>query len=188
MDVAMLRSTAKFLVAEAGVLALPPTIHKKHSLFILFYFILCTMMYDDSMRGPPFVRLHARISDLFSPHDTLTCAVANEHTNLTLPHRVRSCSMCFCSMLGPKATKNCLENLATNENGNWSSFQLANRAPPLGVTGSPIAPSARMHTSGASTRLLSTPHRRIHAWEREHISRKKYNLRFVRYVSNEESV
>ena len=25
MDVAMLRSTAKFLVAEAGVLALPPT-------------------------------------------------------------------------------------------------------------------------------------------------------------------
>ena len=47
-------------------------------------------------------------------------------------------------MLGPKATKNCLENLATNENGNWSSFQLANRAPPLSVTGSPIAPSARM--------------------------------------------
>ena len=47
-------------------------------------------------------------------------------------------------MLGPKATKNCLENLATNENGNWSSFQLANSAPPLSVTGSAIAPSARM--------------------------------------------
>ena len=27
---------------------------------------------------------------------------------------------------------------------NWSSFQLANSAPPLSVTGSAIAPSARM--------------------------------------------
>ena len=32
----------------------------------------------------------------------------------------------------------------TEENGNWSSFQLANSAPPLSVTGSAIAPSARM--------------------------------------------
>ena len=29
--------------------------------------------------------------------------------------------------------------------GNWSSFQLANSAPPLSVTDSAIAPSARMH-------------------------------------------
>ena len=28
---------------------------------------------------------------------------------------------------------------------NWSSFQLANSAPPLSVTDSAIAPSARMH-------------------------------------------
>ena len=28
--------------------------------------------------------------------------------------------------------------------GNWSSFQLANSAPPLSVTDSAIAPSARM--------------------------------------------
>ena len=28
--------------------------------------------------------------------------------------------------------------------GNWSSFQLANNTPPLSVTGSVIAPSARM--------------------------------------------
>ena len=28
--------------------------------------------------------------------------------------------------------------------GNWSSFQLANSAPPLSVTGSAIAPSARI--------------------------------------------
>jgi len=30
---------------------------------------------------------------------------------------------------------------------NWSSFQLANRAPPLSVTDSSIAPSARMLAS-----------------------------------------
>ena len=30
--------------------------------------------------------------------------------------------------------------------GNWSSFQLANSAPPLSVTDSAIAPSARMLT------------------------------------------
>ena len=30
--------------------------------------------------------------------------------------------------------------------GNWSSFQLANSTPPLSVTDSAIAPSARMHT------------------------------------------
>ena len=30
---------------------------------------------------------------------------------------------------------------------NWSSFQLANSTPPLSVTGSAIAPSARMHQS-----------------------------------------
>jgi hypothetical protein len=29
--------------------------------------------------------------------------------------------------------------------GNWSSFQLANSAPPLSVTDSAIAPSARMN-------------------------------------------
>ena len=32
----------------------------------------------------------------------------------------------------------------SDENGNWSSFQLANSAPPLSVTDSAIAPSARM--------------------------------------------
>jgi hypothetical protein len=40
--------------------------------------------------------------------------------------------------------------------GNWSSFQLANNTPPLSVTGSVIAPSARMrtlHFSGARHRV-----------------------------------
>ena len=34
---------------------------------------------------------------------------------------------------------------------NWSSFQLANSAPPLSVTGSAIAPSARMSLSSEGT-------------------------------------
>ncbi len=38
--------------------------------------------------------------------------------------------------------------------GNWSSFQLANSAPPLSVTGSAIAPSARM---GTLSRLCGSP-------------------------------
>ena len=45
---------------------------------------------------------------------------------------------------------------------NWSSFRLANRAPPLSVTDSSIAPSARMRTSlltriSNSTRRQSKP-------------------------------
>jgi hypothetical protein len=40
--------------------------------------------------------------------------------------------------------------------GNWSSFQLANSAPPLSVTDSAIAPSARMHIGwGTYTSLLN---------------------------------
>ena len=35
--------------------------------------------------------------------------------------------------------------LTINIDGNWNSFQLANSAPPLSVTDSAIAPSARMH-------------------------------------------
>ena len=35
--------------------------------------------------------------------------------------------------------------------GNWSSFQLANSTPPLSVTDSAIAPSARMHCGSAGS-------------------------------------
>ena len=34
--------------------------------------------------------------------------------------------------------------LTAKLDGNWNSFQLANNTPPLGVTGSVIAPSARI--------------------------------------------
>ena len=46
---------------------------------------------------------------------------------------------------------------------NWSSFQLANRAPPLSVTDSSIAPSARMHHKPARPSLhLDTKTERGH--------------------------
>ena len=46
--------------------------------------------------------------------------------------------------------------LTAKLDGNWNSFQLANNTPPLGVTGSVIAPSARMPFEETATLLLST--------------------------------
>ena len=40
--------------------------------------------------------------------------------------------------------------------GNWSSFQLANSAPPLSVTDSAIAPSARMRLQAFAARRQAT--------------------------------
>ena len=40
--------------------------------------------------------------------------------------------------------------------GNWSSFQLANNTPPLSVTGSVIAPSARMQRACGSSATRRT--------------------------------
>ena len=50
---------------------------------------------------------------------------------------------------------------------NWSSFQLANSAPPLSVTGSAIAPSARMPPSLLAVRPLNLVVRRRKKRERE---------------------
>ena len=44
--------------------------------------------------------------------------------------------------------------------GNWSSFQLANSAPPLSVTGSAIAPSARMHNNQRRAVSMQASHDR----------------------------
>ena len=44
--------------------------------------------------------------------------------------------------------------------GNWSSFQLANSAPPLSVTDSAIAPSARINLHGPSTFVAGALNRR----------------------------
>ena len=43
--------------------------------------------------------------------------------------------------------------------GNWSSFQLANSTPPLSVTDSAIAPSARMHLQATRPKPRSTTQR-----------------------------
>ena len=51
--------------------------------------------------------------------------------------------------------------------GNWSSFQLANSAPPLSVTDSAIAPSARMEAARIYNRTKKTTKRRhtqSHEW------------------------
>ena len=40
--------------------------------------------------------------------------------------------------------------------GNWSSFQLANNTPPLSVTGSVIAPSARMARTDSGGHITYT--------------------------------
>ena len=39
--------------------------------------------------------------------------------------------------------------------GNWNSFQLANSAPPLSVTDSAIAPSARIFTKAVKSKIAS---------------------------------
>ena len=50
----------------------------------------------------------------------------------------------------------------SDENWNWSSFQLANSTPPLNVTGSAIAPSARMpQSTEMEGRPHTTPHDRV---------------------------
>ena len=57
-------------------------------------------------------------------------------------------------LLGRGPPKNCKNDLTIKLDGNWSSFQLANSAPPLSVTDSAIAPSARMQSLWSE----STPH------------------------------
>jgi hypothetical protein len=47
--------------------------------------------------------------------------------------------------------------------GNWSSFQLANSAPPLSVTDSAIAPSARMTTLARVPGQLAIPDGTTHS-------------------------
>ena len=69
-----------------------------------------------------------------------------------------SCNYCWA-----KATiKIARMTLTIKLDGNWSSFQLANSTPPLSVTGSAIAPSARMVVACAFHVLIGFEHARIH--------------------------
>ena len=58
---------------------------------------------------------------------------------------VYKCSLLvYCVRWAEAPVKIARMTLTIKLDGNWSSFQLANSAPPLSVTGSAIAPSARM--------------------------------------------
>ena len=63
--------------------------------------------------------------------------------------RNRTLQVMIVGMLGRSPPKNCKNDLTIKLDGNWSSFQLAISAPPLSVTGSAIAPSARITASHA---------------------------------------
>ena len=67
------------------------------------------------------------------------CAVAC--ANIAAEYRA---SCCACRTLGQSPVKIARMTLTIKLDRNWSSFQLANSAPPLSVTDSAIAPSARM--------------------------------------------
>ena len=58
------------------------------------------------------------------------------------------------SNLEPKLAKNCKKAHCARLDGNWSSFQLANSTPPLGVIDGAIAPFARMSSMARVFRVL----------------------------------
>ena len=58
-------------------------------------------------------------------------------------------ALCFMRRWAEARVKIARVTLTIKLDGNWSSFQLANSAPPLSVTDSAIAPSARISRIGA---------------------------------------
>ena len=103
--------------------------------------------------------LHCTLAECGEPF-RVTIHKSNTHTHdlnalskcIQIIRRARY-DVCFCvtllnALFGMLLTRRPLKIASTAvgsaENGNWSSFQLANSAPPLSVTGSAIAPSARI--------------------------------------------
>ena len=81
-------------------------------------------------------------------------------------NRVARLTTCFsCSWAEARITVARM-TLTIKLDGNWSSFQLANNTPPLSVTGSVIAPSARMPENQA-------------AWAQS--LKLKYSVAFLRF-------
>ena len=90
----------------------------------------------------------------------------------------RSCDLWNCWAEAP--IKIARMTLTIKLDRNWSSFQLANSAPPLSVTDSAIAPSARMFGQervAASHQSLSNPMASSKAWALQHALRKPTNIR-----------
>ena len=78
----------------------------------------------------------------------LACAgapVAKQHCSMFGSHVV--CAVLVASW-AEAPIKIAKMTLTIKLDGNWSSFQLANNTPPLSVTGSVIAPSARIQLKG----------------------------------------
>ena len=69
-------------------------------------------------------------------------------------HIVNSMRLQRCKAWAEALTKIARMILTIKLDWNWSSFQLANSAPPLGVTDSAIAPSARMGNLANVARLI----------------------------------
>ena len=59
-------------------------------------------------------------------------------------HQLAWMKQCYRDCWAEAPEKIARMTLTIKLDGNWSSFQLANSAPPLSVTDSAIAPSARM--------------------------------------------
>ncbi len=75
-------------------------------------------------------------------HAANTCAHTRTGTQILTHRLARSC-------WAEARIKIARVTLTIKLDRNWSSFQLANNTPPLSVTGSVIAPSARMRNHGA---------------------------------------
>ena len=72
---------------------------------------------------------------------------AHTHTQRHSTHKDQHNTKCYRNVVycwAEARVKIARMTLTIKLDGNWSSFQLANCAPPLGVTDSAIAPSARM--------------------------------------------
>ena len=70
--------------------------------------------------------------------------VETTRNNADLKHSHTTCAISYALCWAEARVKIARMTLTIKFDGNWSSFQLANSAPPLSVTDSAIAPSARI--------------------------------------------
>ena len=90
---------------------------------------------------------------------TATCAARERLVAVRDP--ARTLDPPHLPLSGHTPIKKLREESQTQLDGNWSSFQLANSTPPLGVIGNAIAPSARMAVQVDWWRLCFAPHKTL---------------------------
>ncbi len=92
---------------------------------------------------PPKARGHTHTQTKAHNTETDRGTHRHTHTRKQKQHALKCCqNVVYC--WAEARVKIARMTLTIKLDGNWSSFQLANCAPPLGVTDSAIAPSARM--------------------------------------------